>query len=88
MSKSRKKTAARTLKPGQRAPASGEYEMIGPRGGDALQERAGVPRKPLPPMPKSGQSYVIRAKSGRYIIKSPAKSANSVSTWSKAFKNT
>jgi hypothetical protein len=42
--------------------------------------------KPLPPMPKSGQSYTLRSKSGRYIIESPAKSANSVSTWSKAFK--
>jgi hypothetical protein len=66
MGKSGKKTATRTLKPGRRAPVSGE--------------------QPPPPMPKSGQSYVIRAKSGRIIIKSPAQSSNSVSAWSKAFK--
>ena len=86
MRKSGKKEAAKTIKSGRGAPASGEYEIIDPRGGNAGHERPLVRGKPLPPLPKSGQSYTLRAKSGRYIIKSPAKSANSVSTWSKAFK--
>ena len=86
MRKSEKKEAAKTMKPGRGAPASGEYEIVGPRGGNAGHERTVVRGKPLPPLPKSGQSYTLRAKSGRYIIESPAKSANSVSTWSKAFK--
>jgi hypothetical protein len=86
MGKSGKKISGKTLKPGNKAPASGEYEVIGPRGGIMSQERTIMRGKPLPPMPKSGHSYTLRSKSGRYIIESPAKSANSVSTWSKAFK--
>jgi hypothetical protein len=88
MSKLGKKGEITTLKPGRKAPVSGEYEIVGPRGGRTGQERTVVRGKPLPPMPKSGQSYIIRSKSGRFIIESPAKSANSVSTWSKAFKKT
>lgn len=45
------------LKPGQIAPRSGEYEIKGPRGGDTGQERTAVRGKPLPPTPKSGQTY-------------------------------
>jgi hypothetical protein len=86
MSKSGKKDLGKTMKPGQKSPVSGEYEIIGPRGGDTGHERSVVRGKPLPPIPKSGRSYTLRAKSGRYIIESPAKSAISVSTWSKAFK--
>lgn len=86
MSKSGKKRSAATLKPGQRAPASGVYEIVGPRGGTTGHE-VGVARgKPLPPIPKSAQNYTLRAKSGRYIITSPAQSGNSVMTWSKAFR--
>jgi hypothetical protein len=86
MSKSGKKNSVKRVKAGQRAPASGIYEIAGPRGGGTGQEIAAVKGKPLPPVPKSAKHYTLRAKSGRYIITSPAQSANSVMTWSKAFK--
>jgi len=45
------------LKPGQTAPRSGQWEIVGPRGGDTGQERT-VPRgTTLPPTPKPGQTY-------------------------------
>ena len=47
------------LKPGQIAPRSGEYEIIGPRGGDTGRERTVVRGAPLPPTPKPGQTYVM-----------------------------
>jgi len=47
------------LKPGQIAPRSGEYEIIGPRGGDTGKERTVVRGAPMPPTPKPGQSYVM-----------------------------
>lgn len=51
--------ASSPLKPGQPAPASAQYEIIGSRGGHTGQERT-VPRgTTLPPTPKPGQSYVI-----------------------------
>lgn len=45
------------LRPGTRAPQSGQYEIVGPRG-----QRLGTPRTvagghPLPPTPKIGQRY-------------------------------
>ncbi len=47
------------LKPGQIAPRSGEYEIIGPRGGDTGRERTVVRGEPLPPTPKPRQTYVL-----------------------------
>ena len=47
------------LKPGQPAPASGEYEIVGPRGGDTNRERTVVQGEPLPPTPKPGQGYQL-----------------------------
>ena len=47
------------LKPGQQAPASGQYEIIGPRGGKTGAERTVVKNEPLPPTPKPGQTYII-----------------------------
>jgi len=54
------------LKPGSTAPASGQYEIIGPRGGHSGQERTVTRGEPLPPTPKAGQGYVIadRTKNG------------------------
>lgn len=49
--------AKRNFKPGQSAPASGQYEIIGPRGGGTGKERTVVRGEPLPPTPKSGQGY-------------------------------
>ena len=46
-------------KPGENAPVSGEYEIVGSRGGDTKKERTAIRGKPLPPTPKAGQGYVI-----------------------------
>jgi hypothetical protein len=45
------------MKPGQRAPASGQYEVVGPRGGRTGQERTATRGEPLPPTPKPHQGY-------------------------------
>jgi len=45
------------LKPGQPAPRSGEYGIVGPRGGATGEERTAVRGKPMPPTPKPGQTY-------------------------------
>lgn len=44
------------LKPGAKAPQSGQYQIIGPRGGKG-PERTVVRREPLPPTPSPGSSY-------------------------------
>jgi hypothetical protein len=44
------------LKPGQPAPRSGQYQIIGPRGGHG-PERTVVRREPLPPTPAPGSRY-------------------------------
>lgn len=56
------------LKPGQRAPVSGQYQQIGPRGGKG-REVTVVKGEPLPPTSSKGSSYDIadptKNKSGR-----------------------
>ena len=56
------------LKPGMRAPSSGQYQEIGPRGGKG-KEVTVVKGEPLPPAPKKGITYKIvdrtKNKSGR-----------------------
>ena len=47
------------LKPGNKAPASGQYGVIGPRGGKTGHEVTVVKGEPLPPTKKAGQSYVL-----------------------------
>jgi len=47
------------LKPGQKAPVSGQVEIVGPRGGRTGEERTTVRGNPLPPTPKPGQGYVV-----------------------------
>lgn len=58
---------ASKLRPCNRAPASAQYERVGPRGGKG-PEITGVKGKPLPPGPK-GSTYKIadrtKNKSGR-----------------------
>lgn len=46
-----------TLNPGDRTPRSGQYAIVGPRGGATGAERTSVQGKPLPPTPKPGQGY-------------------------------
>jgi len=47
------------FRPGQEAPFSGQYEMVGPRGGHIGIERTVVKGKPLPPTLSAGQVYKI-----------------------------
>ena len=44
------------LPPGTKAPVSGQYQQIGPRGGKG-PERTVVRGEPLPPPPKPGVTY-------------------------------
>ena len=44
-------------KPGQKAKDSGQYPIVGPRGGDTGKERTVVKGEPFPPTPKPGQHY-------------------------------
>ena len=46
-------------KPGQITPRSGQYEVIGPRGGKTGDEITAVEGKPLPPTQKPGQGFVL-----------------------------
>ncbi|MBE6067757.1 MAG: hypothetical protein E7211_08705 [Clostridium lundense] len=57
------------IKPGQSAPKSGQYEIIGPRGGHTGTEVTLPKGHTAPPTPKPGQTYTIvdptKNKSGR-----------------------
>lgn len=46
-----------THKPGERAKESGQYPIVGPRGGDTGKERTVTRGEPFPPTPKPGQRY-------------------------------
>lgn len=46
-------------RPGEKAQASGQYEITGPRGGGTGQERTVTKGEPLPPTPKPGQLYKL-----------------------------
>lgn len=48
---------AKTYKPGETAPRSGQYGIVGPRGGDVGSERTVVRGETMPPTPKPGQTY-------------------------------
>jgi hypothetical protein len=50
---------AKTLNPGEAAPVSGLYELVGPRGGRTGKERTVARGQILPPPPKSGMKYRI-----------------------------
>jgi hypothetical protein len=61
-------TLSKTLKPGNTAPSSAQYQQIGPRGGKGKEVT--VPKgRPLPPAPTPGTTYIIadrtKNKSGR-----------------------
>jgi hypothetical protein len=46
------------LKPGQKTPASGQYQTVGPRGGKGNEVTA-VRGEPLPPTPQAGSTYKL-----------------------------
>lgn len=48
---------ADTFKPGEKARRSGQYEIVGPRGGGTGEERTIVRNEPFPPTPKQGQRF-------------------------------
>ncbi len=50
---------SKTFKPGQIATRSGQYEIVGPRGGGTGKERTVTKGEPLPPTEKSGQSFKL-----------------------------
>lgn len=52
----------KTYKPGQTATTSGQYEILGPRGGATGKERTITSGEPMPPTPKPGQQYVLKDK--------------------------
>ena len=47
------------FKPGQIAPESGQYGIVGSHGGNTGVERTVVKGEPFPPTPEKGQSYVM-----------------------------
>ena len=47
------------IKPGSKATRSGQYEIVGPRGGKTGKERTVTRGEPLPPTPQKGQGYVL-----------------------------
>jgi hypothetical protein len=49
---------SKPLKPGQKAPASGQYQQIGPKGGKG-KEVTTVKGEPLPPSPTKGSTYKL-----------------------------
>lgn len=51
--------AKQPLRPGTPAPASAQYKVIGPRGGESGKEITGVKGKPLPPSATPGGGYRI-----------------------------
>ena len=76
------------MKLGKATSRSGASKIVERRGASAGKTPASV-AKPLPPAPKAGHGLkIIESKSGRPIIASPAKSANSIASWSTAFKDT
>lgn len=44
-------------RPGQTVPVSGQYPVVGPRGGRTGDEVTSVKGEPFPPTPKSGMGY-------------------------------
>ena len=48
-----------TFRPGQIVKVSGQYEIIGPRGGKTGEEITGVRGKVLPPTPKPEMTYKL-----------------------------
>ena len=46
-------------KSGAPAPASGQYVIVGPKGGKTGNEVTAVEGKPMPPTPKPGQGFVL-----------------------------
>ena len=46
-------------KPGEKVPRSGQYEIVGPRGGRTGDERTLVREEPFPPTPDPGMGFTL-----------------------------
>ena len=44
-------------KPGEKAKTSGQYPIVGPKGGKTGKERTVTKGEPFPPTPEKGQGY-------------------------------
>ena len=51
---------AKTYKPGQQAPRSGQYGIVGPKGGDTGKKRTVTKGEPLPPTLKKGADVQVK----------------------------
>ena len=49
----------KTYKPGEPAPESAQYSLMGPRGGNTGSERTVTKGERLPPTPKPGMRYEV-----------------------------
>ena len=49
----------KTFKPGERATRSGQYGIVGPRGGRTGEERTVVKGEPMPPTPQPRQKFIL-----------------------------
>jgi len=49
----------KVYKPGEKVPTSGQWEIVGPRGGRTGKERTLVKGEPFPPTPEPGEEYVL-----------------------------
>lgn len=47
------------MRSGTTAPRSGQWGIVGQRGGNTGQERTVTKGEPFPPTPKAGQGYVM-----------------------------
>ena len=47
------------IKPGTPCPASGQYRVVGPKGGKQPGEVTSTEGKPMPPTAKPNQSYTL-----------------------------
>lgn len=50
--------ARNSWKPGEKAPRSGQYQIVGPRGGKG-PERTVVKDEPFPPTRSGGEKFVL-----------------------------
>lgn len=49
----------KVFKPGQKSPRSGQYEIVGSRGGRTGVERTVVKGEPFPPTESKGQTFKL-----------------------------
>lgn len=62
-----KRSNETVFRPGQAAPHTGRYEIVGPRGSSTGEERKMNAGRPFPPTPKRGQAYVAIESSGTSV---------------------